>query len=143
MKKQDVIIIEDYQLIGVTGVITIKEIKGIIFRVKFMKVAFDNIWLWLLHKLHLYREYKETIYWNPNKNVLSDTSKYGNVGPKSRGPHAKVWFEVDKKNNIYKEFSNKFIHDYSLPIPFPGTHLERVTSKRLKTILDDILYQNK
>jgi hypothetical protein len=143
MKREDIIIIGDYQFLGLTGIITIKEIKGTIFRVKYMKVSFDSLLMWLLHKLHIHREYKETIYWNPFKNVLSDTTKYSIIGSKTRGVHAKVWFEVDRKNNIYKDFSNKFIHDYNLPIPFPGTHLEKVTSKRLKSILDDILYQNK
>ena len=141
MKKSDIIIIDGYQLIGLTGGIKIKEIKGTILRVKFMKVILDNGWLLLLHKLHIYREYKETIYWNPFKSILSDTTKYGNIGPKSRGPHAKTWFEVDRKNNIYKEFTDKFIHEYKLPIPFPGTHLEKVTSKRLKMFLDEILYK--
>ena len=143
MKKEDIIIIGDYQFLGLTGIITIKKVKGTIFRVKYMRVSFDNLFMWLLHKLHIYREYKETIYWNPFKNVLSDIAKYGIVGSKTRGVHAKVWFEVDRKNSIYREFSDKFIHDYSLPIPFPGTHLEKVTSKRLRTVLDEILYQNK
>ena len=139
MKTKDPIIIGDYQLLHSTGVITIKEVKGIIFRIKYMRVLFSSMWLYLLHKLHLYREYKEVIYWNPDKSVITDTQKYGNIGPKSRGTYAKIWFEVDRRNPIYREFTNKFIHDYSLPIPFPGTHLERVTSKRLKTALDEML----
>ena len=140
MKTKEPIIIGDYQLLCSTGIITIKQVKGIIFRVKYMRVLFDNIWLALLHKLHLYREYKETIYWNPDKHVISETNKYGNIGPKSRGHHSMVWFEVDRKNGIYSNFTNTFIHDYKLPIPFPGTHLEKVTSKRLKLALDEIIF---
>ena len=143
MKKQEVIIIEGYKLIGATGILTVKKIQGTIIRLKFKKVELDSLWLYLLYKLHLYREYKEVIYWNPFKYTLSKTSKYSSIGPKSRGPHAKIWFEVSKDNSIYKEFSDKFVHDYTLPIPFPGVHLEKVTSKRLKLLLDEILYQNK
>ena len=135
--------IEDYQLINITGIIAIKDIQGTIIRVKYVRTAFDNIWLYLLHILYLYREYKEVIYWNPSKGVLSNTKKYGNIGPKSRGNHAMIWFEVSRENNIYEEFTDKFIHSYKLPIPFPGTHLKKVTSKCLKKELDKMLNQNK
>ena len=132
--------IGDYLLKEVTGTITIKEIKGTIIRVKYLRTVFHNPWLLLLHILHIHREYKETIYWNPDKHVISETNKYGNIGPKSRGHHSMVWFEVDRKNGIYSNFTNTFIHDYKLPIPFPGTHLEKVTSKRLKLALDEIIF---
>lgn len=142
MKKEKVII-GNYQFLRETGTIKIKEVKGVIVRIKYLRVVFNNPWLLLLHILFLYRDYKEVIYWNPNKGIIFDTQKYGNIGPAYRGEHSNMWFEVDRKNPIYKDFTDKFIHDYKLPIPFPGTHLERVTSKRLKKALDEIIFINK
>jgi hypothetical protein len=149
MKKQDSFIISDrnavlWKLLGKNGFIAIKEIQGTIIRIKYIRVCYSNLLLRVLNKLRLYNEYKDIIYWNPYKNIVSSSNKYSVIGPKSRGINAKIWFEVDRRNDVYERFANKFILNYQ-SIPFPGTDLKAVTSKRLKSILDTILYtdQNK
>jgi hypothetical protein len=140
MKVQSIYQYGDWKLLHKTGYLAIKEIQGTIIRVKYMRTIYSNLLLQILHSLRLLREYKEIIYWNPYKATISSSNKYSDIGPNSRGVHAKVWFQVDEKDEIYTKFSDKFIHGFTLPTPFPGTHLKRVTSKRLISTLDDILY---
>jgi hypothetical protein len=140
MKLQNIYVYGDWKLLHKTGYIAIKEIQGTIIRVKYKRIQYNNLLLNVLYFLGLHREYKEIIYWNPLKIVIESSNKYSDIGPKSRGIYAKVWFEVDQKDEVYKKFNGKFMHDFKLPLPFPGTHLKQVTSKRLKSTLDDILY---
>lgn len=131
----------DWKLLHKTGYIAIKEIQGTIIRVKYKRTIFSNLLLRVFYFFGLYHEYKEIIYWNPYKTTIASSNKYSDIGPNSRGVHAKVWFQVDERDEIYTKFTDKFIHGFTLPIPFPGIYLTKVTSKRLITTLDDILYQ--
>lgn len=140
MKMQNIHQYGDWRLLYKTGYIAIKEIQGTIVRIKYKRTIYNSLLLQILYFVHLYHEYKEIIYWNPYKTTISSSTKYSDIGPNSRGIHAKVWFEVDKKDKVYKTFTDKFMHDFKLPTPFPGTHLKKVTSKRLISTLDDILY---
>ena len=141
--KDNPFIINGLKLLRCTALAEIKNIQGTTIQMEYVRVKYINILLQILYHLHLYCEHKEIIYWNPNKSTISGSNKYSEVGPKSRGTHAKVWFEVNPANKIYRVGMDKYVYSKELPIPFPGTHLDKVTSKRLKSLLDEVMYQNK
>ena len=118
---------------------------GIIVKLRFKKniSLYKHLPMWL-------RPNKDVFYWLPYKKIVDSTEKYSVVGPASRFPFAKCWFEVRDTSEIYEVGLSNFIlqakriykhtNEMRTALPFLNSELLTVTRKKVIKMLDEYLF---
>jgi hypothetical protein len=147
--KNQINLHRDYDPNGIMDYFKSSVVQGVIIKLRFVRkrnrTLFEKIWIPARNK--------DIYFWLPYKNIVSGSDKYSIVGPESRFPYAKIWFEVKPECEIYKQGLNSFIFkqqlirekakEVCLLHPFLATELLTLSRKKVIKILDDFVFKKK